>query len=685
MKNNLASTCPHLLREWDYEANGSLSPDTVTAGVHIKVWWKCEKGHQWQAMAYSRMKGSGCPYCAGQLPIEGENDLATVHPELLTEWDYDENTNVLPQTVTSGSGKIVSWKCSQGHKWQTSISNRTKGSGCPYCAGNLPISGENDLLTLRPDLVSEWDYSYNIGIQPEKVLPNSGKTVGWICSKCGFKWTAKITNRTNGYNNCPHCDSLAVKYPDVAKEWDFEANTYLKYTPNDISCGSSKKVWWSCSKCGKKWKTAVANRTRGSGCPNCNSQTSFPEQAIYFYVRKCFPDALNRHKIGKTELDIYIPSLSVAIEYDGVFFHKEKSKNEKEKEQVCIDNHIQLYRVREHGLTPTEHSINIFRKDNVSYSDLDICIKEVCKYIGCEYTNIDTQKDEIEIHAQQIHAEKEQSFATLHPHLLNEWNYKKNMGIDPYAVSEYSKIQVWWLCPDCGKEWIASVSMRSRGKKNCSFCNSIAKKNPELLLEWDYHTNEELGITPENVSFSSGVNVWWKCSQGHKWQASIANRNRGTNCPYCAGNLTLIGTNDLKTLRPDLVAEWDYEMNSPLGLSPQSVSISSGKTAYWICKHGHRWQAIIANRTKGRNCPYCAGQKVWKGFNDLASTNPQLASEWDYEANGSLMPTDIVEGSNKKVYWKCPHCHHQWLSSVANRNKHHGCPQCHHKYWNNDQ
>ena len=309
------------------------------------------------------------------------------------------------------------------------------------------------------------------------------------------------------------------------------------------------------------------------------------------------------------------------------------------------------------------------------------CIRELCRCLGCHIENIDTKRDEIEIHAQQIYAEKEHSFAMLHPHLLNEWHHQKNEGIDPYAISEYSKLQVWWLCSQCGREWLASVSMRSRGKKKCSYCYSMANIHPTLLSEWDYETNNKLGINPENISFSSGKTVWWKCGQGHRWQASIANRNRGTGCPYCAGNLPVVGANDLKTLRPDLIDEWDYELNDPLFIYPQSVSISSGKTVNWKCKYGHTWKATIANRTKGRNCPYCSGQKVWKGFNDLASTNPHLASEWDYDANEPLMPTDIVEGSNKKVHWQCPQCHYRWVSSVANRNKHHGCPKCHHRYW----
>ena len=54
---------------------------------------------------------------------------------------------------------------------------------------------------------------------------------------------------------------------DIADEWNYDKNGDLK--PEFFSVGSSKKVWWKCSKCGHEWKTSVANRTYGFGCPKC--------------------------------------------------------------------------------------------------------------------------------------------------------------------------------------------------------------------------------------------------------------------------------------------------------------------------------------------------------------------------------------------------------------------------------
>ena len=680
--NDLKSVNPNLAQEWDFEKNGELTPESITANNNRKVWWICHSGHSWEATIGSRNKGSGCPYCAGQRPIVGVNDLATVMPELVSEWDYSENGALTPDSIMVGSGKMVAWICKYGHKWKSSVSNRAKGSGCPYCSGNKIIVGDNDLATKRPELIAEWDSEANYPITPSSIGYMSGKTVSWKCPKCSFTWKAKIANRSQGYNGCPHCNSISVTHPEIAKEWDYEANVNLSFTPDTISIGSSRKAWWRCSRCGHKLLSTINNRGQSKGCPNCNTQTSFPEQAVFYYIKSAFQDAINRYSYHNTEIDIYIPSIQVGIEYDGVFFHDDRLTHENKKDLFCMNNHIKLIRIRENGLVQTANAVNICRENNTDNADLDKCIEKIFSIIGfSRHISIDSKRDEIMIRSQYLQAVKENSFASKHPELLDEWDHQKNKGIDPYSISEYSKLEAWWKCPSCGSEWKASVSMRSRGKKKCIYCHSIEVMKPSLLDEWDYQKNGSAGITPATLTISSGKIVWWRCSKGHSWQASIANRSKGTGCPYCSGYIAIKGKTDLASLRPDLLAEWDYEGNIELGITPDNISISSGKKVWWKCSKGHKWQTIIANRTKGKNCPYCANQKVWKGYNDLVTTNPKLALEWDYDKNGDKKPNDYVQGSNLKVWWLCTKCGHSWQSSIVNRSKHHACPNCHNKYW----
>ena len=134
IKPSIEITHPELAKEWHPEKNKKLNIDDFTSGSDKKVWWVCEKYHEWKARISSRAGGSRCPYCSGRLPIVGETDLATVNPELAAEWHPTKNGELTPQDVRPRSGKKVWWQCSEGHEWHATIHNRSAGRGCPICA-----------------------------------------------------------------------------------------------------------------------------------------------------------------------------------------------------------------------------------------------------------------------------------------------------------------------------------------------------------------------------------------------------------------------------------------------------------------------------------------------------------------------------------------------------------------------
>lgn len=109
---------------------------------------------------------------------------------------------------------------------------------------------------------------------------------------------------------------------------------------------------------------------------------------------------------------------------------------------------------------------------------------------------------------------------------------------------------------------------------------------------------------PEKVTLHSGKKVWWICKKGHEYQATIDNRSRGKGCPICANKVIIKGYNDLQTINPKLVMEWNYSRN--INLLPSEVSPNSHRKVWWICKHDHEWQARIADRNRGKGCPICA-------------------------------------------------------------------------------
>lgn len=132
--------------------------------------------------------------------------------------------------------------------------------------------------------------------------------------------------------------------------------------------------------------------------------------------------------------------------------------------------------------------------------------------------------------------------------------------------------------------------------------------------------------------------------------------------------------NNLAVKRPRLAKEWNYEKNYPL--VPEDVTGRSGKKVYWKCKKcKNGWLASVDNRSQGKGCPYCSGRSVCNG-NCLATIDPVLAMEWDYEKNYPLTPEDVTAHGSKEVVWKCKKCEHNFVMSINARGRGRGCPYC---------
>lgn len=277
--NDLLTNYPDIATEWDSDNNGVLSASEVTASSHIKVWWKCSHGHSYKADIRNRTRGTGCPYCCGRAVLKGFNDLKSCRPDLYSEWNNSKNT-VLADELFYRSSKRVWWICQLGHEWETSAENRVRGTGCPVCAGKVPVLGQTDFKTMNPKLMKEWNVSKNRDIDPSMLTYQSRKKVWWKCKK-GHEWRAEIFERRHGAG-CPICSRNISKHvviegkndlktlrPDIALEWDDERN---EIGPNQIMVQSNKKVWWICAR-GHRWRSKVQDRTRGKGCPRCAGKT----------------------------------------------------------------------------------------------------------------------------------------------------------------------------------------------------------------------------------------------------------------------------------------------------------------------------------------------------------------------------------------------------------------------------
>lgn len=182
-ENSLAAKFPDLLSEWDTEKNSPLLPTQVMPGAHRKVWWRCPKGHSWQASVASRVtSNAGCPFCAGQKVLPGFNDLASLHPQLAVQWDRKKNGALTPEAVSVYSNRRVWWLCDRGHSFCAVIAHRVnKGSDCPYCTNRKVLPGFNDLETKAPVIASQWHPTLNGSFTPQQVTPGSSRKAWWLC------------------------------------------------------------------------------------------------------------------------------------------------------------------------------------------------------------------------------------------------------------------------------------------------------------------------------------------------------------------------------------------------------------------------------------------------------------------------------------------------------------------------
>jgi len=245
----------------------------------------------------------------------------------------------------------------------------------------------------------------------------------------------------------------------------------------------------------------------------------------------------------------------------------------------------------------------------------------------------------------------------------------------------------------------------------------LAQAAPALAAEWS-PANEAPG--PDEVLAGSQRRVAWRCARGHEWRATVASRvYRGSGCPYCSG-LLVTPERRLSVTHPELVAEWDADVNADL--TPDEVSAGSRAVVGWRCTAGHRWRARVAERTI-RGCPRCAAEArigtpqrrwpslleafpgdprhVWRARivsrtrgrptgcpycshrrtlpeESFAALHPDLAAELDPERNVGLDPYALAPGSTRAVWWRCRRDpSHGWRARPLDRvSRRSGCPLC---------
>ena len=552
---------PEIAKQWHPTKNAPLTAADVSYGSGQKVWWLCSYGHEWRAVINGRRK-HGCPYCAGQKPRprERNGNFATKYPELLTEWDWEKNGPKKPEDFTPRASKKVWWKCERGHSWQATICNRTreKGSGCPYCR-NMKLCEDNSLAQARPDIARDWH---------------------------------------------PHKNALL--------------------TANDVIAGGTKKVWWRC-KHGHEWQATVGSRViAGTGCPKCTNQTSRMEIAVYSELGALFTDVDWREKIAGWECDILLCNGKVGIEIDGVYWHRRRPELELAKSTEFESQGILLFRLRENGLPLLSDRDISFKSSENKFLVISRLVSSMLKHAELskeqrgkllEYIKgpgLINEKLYRKLVAMLPAPPPGQSLADQYPEIAKEWAHDLNAPLSPEHFRPQANKKVWWRCKN-GHTWKTTLNIRVCQGTGCPACprrrviqvadgRNLAACNPSLASEW--HPDKNGDLRPHDVRPQSNQKIWWQCSKGHEWHATVASRAAGSGCPYCYGRFAS-KTNNLANKYPELVKEWDHEKNK--GFHPSDFTPHVGKKVWWRCKKGHSYQALIYNRSRNKSgCPICA-------------------------------------------------------------------------------
>ena len=264
----------------------------------------------------------------------------------------------------------------------------------------------------------------------------------------------------------------------LLNEWDYDKNGDL--TPDDISYGSNKEVYWLCKNNHSFLLSPKRKRCSRFGCPYCNGK----KIKIDFnsFASKCKE---NNKEYLLEEWDYNLNNKLGITPYNVTYKSNKKV----------------WWKCREHNHSYLSPICDKTREDNRRIKGCSVCNgKQVWKGFNdfetyCKNNNL--------------------------KYLLNEWDYSKNI-LRPDEIMPFSNKKFHWIC-DKGHTYEMILNERTGNKKsNCPYCSSKkiwsgdndfeawCKQNNriDLLNEWNYKRNNDLGVKPNNIAAYSNKSVW---------------------------------------------------------------------------------------------------------------------------------------------------------------------------------
>ena len=545
-----------------------------------------------------------------------------------------------------------------GYEWESLPRHIINGVGCYKCYKKK----QNEKYRKKEETFIEEIKKINPDISIIGNYINCGTKILCKCNTCEYEWETTPNNLLRG-RGCPKCGGTMKK--NTAQF----INEMSKVNSNIVVLGeyvnSHTHIKCICKKCNYTWNATPTSLLSGSGCPNCSkSSTSFMEQFIvssFRYVLKG-QKILSRDKtaIGK-ELDIYIPSLSFAVEPGSWSYHKNSVENDSKKRELCKKAQIKLITIYDAFLEKTPP----FSTDCLTFGfDLGseknhLTLKNVVIPYLFKEANIYKVLDENDFCFIEDEALQNSLKIDTKGFIQKMKSVNPSIEIKGKYLNSQSKIKC--SCLACGNEWYATPSGLIQGH-GCPKCSGNYQRTQKEFIEDVAKINPNIKIKGEFVN--TGERILCQCKIcGYEWSPIANSILRGHRCPNCCGHAVRSKEdflNDLKKADENIILTGDYKNTK----TPTTFKCN-------ICKY--EWTTSPENILQGTRCPKCSkkrtGEKLKKSHSDfieeLKVKNPYIEVLGDYK------------NAKTPILCRCKLCGNEWLPTPNNLLRNRKCPICH--------
>ncbi|MBR5457428.1 MAG: zinc-ribbon domain-containing protein [Kiritimatiellae bacterium] len=549
----------------------------------------------------------------------------------------------------------ISCRCRKcGWEWRNKAGYLLDGSGCPKCSGRVQRTHEEFIGEMA---------EVNSEIQILSQFRKTTSKVDCECLKCGWTWSAIPYTLLKGHG-CPKCAGRPQKTTEYFKSELKEVNPDIEVLGEYVN--DREKILCKCRHCKNEWRASPSHLLQQKGCPRCaHNQTSFMEQYIYWSFAEVLGEksVFSRRKMGALELDIYVPSLGLALEPGSWAWHSGKIDRDREKRDACRAEGIRLITLYDSCPLPMPP----FEKDCLIFSfgiEKNKGLEELKSFLVDLF-------GEYEINPPSKTSWKRiKENAVLFSRRLSTKQFSSKMeSVNPSlkVIGEYidAHAHVEIECCVCGNRWSAAPKHLLQGH-GCPKCmKRVAgfkrRTSSEDFLRRVTQAGGKVDVLGEYDGASKKILV--KCQEcGHEWAAHPGALLKGHGCAKCAGvakKTTSEFKSQLSQIAPTIEVLGEYTQTHG------SINVR--------CREcGHEWSPEAKSLLLGRRCPKCAIEKR----SEKQRKPLQLFKAQVSEKNPLIKVVGDYVNSNTKVRVICLKCSYEWDALPKSLLKGIRCPSC---------